>query len=412
MAADNELRLLSRVVRDRDIKPLLERGVDEEWFYTDDNRAVWRFVRDHYGKYGEVPTAVTVKDNYPTYRLLAVEDTVDYLLDQLAAYRRRQNAIRLIQDSVALIENDNDFDAALDLMAKQVSVITDDGSVKSSTIDLSRDPVSRYEAYLELKNRPEGLLGIGTGFPTIDEATAGLQGGQLVVIIALPKTGKSMLALQMAVNLHSDGYVPLFMSFEMSNFEQQRRHDAMRAQIAHSRLMRGRLNPDEERRYQRMLRSMEDQSAFHLVDSASGTTVSALAARIETLKPDVVFVDGVYLMIDEITGERNSPQALTNITRNLKALAQRINKPIVITTQVLAWKMKGKNVSADAVGYSSSFHQDADCILALQRDGEEDEPTRTLRIVESRNSGPASVDLLWDWEHGRFTEYALGEVEE
>lgn len=409
MAADNENRLLSRVVRDRDIVPLLTRGVDESWFFTDDNRAVWRFLRDHYGRYGEVPTAVTVKDNYPTYRLLNVEDSIEYLLDQLSAYRRRQSTIRLIQDAGTMIESDNDFDGALALMLGRGAVISDDATARSSSLDLARDPMSRMEAYLALKNRPDGLLGIGTGFPTIDEATAGLQGGQLVVVVALPKTGKSVLALQMAVNVHAQGLVPMFMSFEMSNFEQQRRHDAMRAGVAHSRLMRGRMNPDEERRYQRMLKGMEGMHPFHLTDSATGTTVSALSARIETLDPDVVFVDGVYLMIDEITQERNSPQALTNITRNLKALAQRIDRPIVITTQVLAHKMKGKNVSTDAIGYASSFAQDADCILGLQRDGEEDDPTRMLRIIASRNSGPASVDLLWDWEQGQFKEYRIEE---
>ena len=37
-------------------------------------------------------------------------------------------------------------------------------------------------------------------------------------------------------------------------------------------------------------------------------------------------------MIDEQSGEANTPQALTNITRGLKKLAQRFNKPIVIST--------------------------------------------------------------------------------
>jgi hypothetical protein len=31
-----------------------------------------------------------------------------------------------------------------------------------------------------------------------------------------------------------------------------------------------------------------------------------------------------------------------------------------------------------------------------------------LRIVASRNCGPAEVELLWDWEEGRFEEYGSG----
>jgi replicative DNA helicase len=191
----------------------------------------------------------------------------------------------------------------------------------------------------------------------------------------------------------------------MSNVEQQHRHDAMRAKIAHSRLVRGALKTDEEARYQKMLKRMDGMHNFYLTDSVSATTVSALSAKVEKLQPDIVFVDGVYLMIDEITGEANSPQALTNITRALKRMAQKYQKPVVITTQVLLWKMKNKNVSADAIGYSSSFFQDSDVILGLSRPDEEDDTSRLLRIVASRNSGPAETELLWDWEEGKFEEY-------
>jgi replicative DNA helicase len=143
---------------------------------------------------------------------------------------------------------------------------------------------------------------------------------------------------------------------------------------------------------------------FWLIDSAQGSTVSGIASKIQTLQPDIVFIDGTYLMIDEQTGEANTPQALTNITRSLKRLAQRVNKPIVISTQVLNNKMRNGQVTADAIGYSSSFHQDADVIFGLQREDENVDDTRLLKIIASRNSGPAEVSLLWDWNTGQFRE--------
>jgi replicative DNA helicase len=179
----------------------------------------------------------------------------------------------------------------------------------------------------------------------------------------------------------------------------------MRAKIAHSRLVRGNLNLDEEKRYKATLERMETMQKFYLTDSTSAMTVTGLAAKIEKIKPDIVFVDGVYLMVDEASGESNTPQALTSITRNLKRLAQKANIPIVVSTQVLLWKMKKRQVSADAIGYSSSFFQDSDVILGLQKQDEEDDSSRELRIVASRNSGPATSDLLWDWEEGKFEEY-------
>lgn len=404
MAADNEERLISRIVRTRDLAPALEAGVEDSWFFVEENKAMWKFLRVHWTRYQEVPSAVTVKDNFPAYRLLAVEDSLEYLVDQLVEYRKRQKTIEVVQDAAEYISAGN-HDAAIAAMSSGVAVIYDEGIAKSTDVDLTKDPLKRFNEYLEIKTRPNGLLGYSTGFRTIDEATAGLQPGQLITIIAPPKTGKSVLAMQMAVNVHRDGHVPMFLSFEMSNLEQQHRHDAMRANIASSRLQRGKLRPDEEKRYKDSLVEMEDMHKFYLTDSTSSMTVSGLSAKIDKIKPDIVFVDGVYLMVDEASGEANTPQALTSITRNLKQLGMRVGVPIVITTQVLLWKMKKRQVSADAIGYSSSFFQDSDVILGLQRQDEEDDSSRELKIVASRNCGPASTDLLWDWEAGKFEEY-------
>jgi replicative DNA helicase len=405
VAADNELRLISRAIRTRDVAPLLEAGVSDDWFFVDENRQVWRFIRQHWAKYQEVPTAVTLKDNFPTYRLLAVEDSLEYLVDQLVEYRKRQGAITILQDASEAIAS-GDHNAAISVMGQGLAKISDEGIRMTSDVDLTRNPLTRFDEYLSVKTRPNGLLGMATGFRTIDQATAGLQPGQLVTIIAPPKTGKSILALQMAVNIHEDGFVPMFQSFEMNNLEQQHRHDAMRARIAHSRLIRGKLNLDEEKRYKQALERMENMHKFYLSDSVSAMTVTGLASKIDKLRPNVVFVDGVYLMVDERTGKQNEPIALTNITRDLKQLAMSRELPIVISTQVLLWKMKGKKVSADAIGYSSSFYQDSDVILGLQRQDEEDDTSRELKIVASRNCGPATADLLWDWEEGKFEEYA------
>ena len=398
MASDNEHRLVSKVIRDRDIVPALQRGVNESWFLDDDNRKAWSFVRKHYGEYSEVPTAVTVKDHYPNYKVLDVQDNLEYLLDTMVDFRRRLLTRQGLETAVEQLQ-DNNHDAALLAMEATITKVNEQGILGTHEIDLTKNTEQRYKEYQALQN--EEFLGIPTGFSKIDEATAGLQGGQLITIIAPPKTGKSQIALKMAVNVHMQGFIPMFQSFEMNNHEQQQRHDAMRANISHGRLRRGKLLPAEESRYIDILNKMETEPSFHLIDAVNGITVSALAAKIEQTKPDIVFVDGVYLMLDEVSGEMNTPQAITNVTRSLKRLAQRVNKPIIITTQTLLWKMRAGKVTADSIGYSSSFFQDSDVILGLEP-VEEDEDIRLLKIVASRNCGPSETALTWRWETGCF----------
>jgi hypothetical protein len=399
MAYDNEHRMVSKVIMDRNIIPVLEQGIKDDWIVDDDLRRVWKFVREHYSNYREVPTHVAVHDNFPNFKIVKnVEDTIDYLIDQMVSFRRRTLTRNGIETAIEKIQQ-NDHEAALTEMSKTVTVVSSQGQVGTTHIDLTTDPDKRWDEYQNMQNNK--VLGIPTGFAKIDEATAGLQGGQLVTVIAPPKTGKSQIILRVANNVHEQGFVPMFQSFEMNNHEQSQRSEAMRANVSSNRLRRGKLTATEEDRLLDLYSEMKNQKPFHLVDAVNGLTIDSLVAKVEQLKPDILFVDGVYLMLDQVTGEANTPQALTNITRGLKRVAQKFDIPVVISTQTLLWKMKGGKVSADSIGYSSSFFQDSDVILGLEP-VEEDDTVRLLKVVQARNCPPSETSITWRWDVGCF----------
>jgi hypothetical protein len=63
--------------------------------------------------------------------------------------------------------------------------------------------------------------------------------------------------------------------------------------------------------------------------------------------------------------------------------------------------MRGGKVSADSIGYSSSFFQDSDVILGLEP-VEDSDYARNLRVVQSRNSAPEATLITWSWDTGCF----------
>jgi replicative DNA helicase len=401
---NNEARLISKIIADRNIGLALENSVNENWFADAADKKMFRFLHAHYTNYQECPSLDVVVENFPTYQLLDVQDNIHYLLDKLVETRRKSAIIYTIGEALDSIEKNQDHEGALTAIERGLIKLEESGLNRSNDLEITEAAKRAKEEY-EFRKANPGLLGMPTGFPTMDEATSGLQGGQLIVIVAPPKTGKSTLALQIALNAHLIGKVPMFMSFEMSNAEQKSRYYAMRSRISHRRLMTGTLTADEETRYFKIVEGIEQMSdRFWFVDSSGGQTVGAVASKVQSKNPDIVFIDGTYLMIDEQSGESNTPQAITNITRSLKRLAQKINKPIVISTQALTWKMKKGQVTADSIGYSSSFHQDADVIFGLQREDENVDDTRLLRVVASRNGGLSEVSLMWDWNTGYFRE--------
>ena len=142
------------------------------------------------------------------------------------------------------------------------------------------------------------------------------------------------------------------------------------------------------------------------------TTVSALAAQVQERQPAILFVDGVYMMDDEYGEPKGSPQALTNITRGLKRLAQKFNIPVVATTQVLAWKLSNRSnraITADSIGYSSSFAQDSDLILGVESDPDSPENQSIVRVVLARSAPRGQVTVNWDWSTMTFSEVGSDE---
>ena len=403
--ADIEGRLISRVLKDRVYRPVLDAQISEDWFKDDEHRAVFAYIGRHYRQHGEVPSVDHTTVDFPNYRLAKVEDSLEPLVEQLQDRRNYGRMVETLQDAGELIDQGRDWRSAIDLVLNGASQIIQESS-KLVDVDLTKTWEDRLDKYDERAANGGKLLGIPTGFKTVDLATSGWQRKQLCTIIATPKVGKSTLAMRMALNAWLEGFKVLFISFEMSNDEQEARHDAMIAGIPHTHYMRGTLDRNQYALLERALAGTDGKQAFILsADINSVTTVSGVAGKIEQHKPDVVFVDGIYLMRDELGEPEGSPQALTNITRNMKRLAQRANLPIIASTQALLSKVsKRKGVQADSIGYSSSFAQDSDVILGLQEDPNEDEAQRELRVVMSRNCGRVSAGLIWDWTTSTFEE--------
>ena len=401
---NHEAKLLSKVIQDRTVNYLFEKGVNEAWFHDPEDKKLFKFLQHHFANYSETPSLEAINSNFPTYVPPPVEDSIDYLLDRLVEERRKAIIVATLSDAINHLDGPNkDHEGALNSLSSGFARIDQEGLSRTNDIEITKAAATAVNEYNVRKNSP-GLLGISTGFPTMDETTAGMQKGQLIFIVAPPKTGKSTVALQMAATAHLNGVKAMFMSFEMNNEEQKLRYYAIRSRVSHHRLRTGTLTPDEEARFYKKMDDIQKmESELHFVDSANGVTVSSIASKIQNFKPDIVFVDGTYLMIDEEGNEAYSQQ-MTSITRGLKRLGQKADIPIVATTQILSWKMRKGQVTADAIGYSSSFHQDADVIFGLQKEDEMVDDTRTLKVIANRNGGYKEVALMWDWETGLFRE--------
>lgn len=395
-------RLISRILLDGDLRSVLDAQVTEEFFPDADHRRAFAWILDYWRRFSKVPGSAIFSAEFPEYRLYEPQEPMEAYLHEVRKRRRFTLVYGSVAEAIQALEQE-DTDAAVALLRGGL-LQADVEVAELRDIDITKTWVERLDTYADWKNSSGKIRGIPTGFPTFDEVLGGYQAGQLITYLGEPKSGKSTLLLRTAIEAHAMGHTPLFVGFEMTNDEQTARHDSMVAGVNYARILSGRTSAEEDQRLREALEKMADKHPFILSSDPSGTTVSGIAAKIETYGPDIVFIDGVYLMKDE-GGGRDDREKLTNLTRSLKRLATRIDRPIVIATQALSWKVnRNKGLEASSIGYSSSFAQDSDAIIGIESLADPSDPRRKLKIVSARNAPYRELLASWDWETGEFAE--------
>lgn len=407
--ASVEHLLISKVLKENEILPVIEAGLKPQHF-SQTWSEVWQWVVTYWRDHSSVPSERAFNQEYANVQLVdPSREQFSNLIEELLESYRHQKLVETLATAVPLLNN-NETSNAMKVLADGIQTASADVA-RLRDINLIDNWEQRVERYQLMKDTPNAIRGIPTGFGGLDRITSGLRPQQLITFVGEAKKGKSLITLIMANAVHTHGKVPLYISFEMSAEEQSARYDALISGISHTKIMRGDLTNAEIEKIKRSVALRKNMHPFVISEDISSlTTVSAIAGKIQQHKPDLLVVDGVYLMDDEQGEPKGTPQALTNITRSLKRLAQRFDIPIVGTTQVLSWKLgnrRSRQITADAIGYTSSFAQDSDLVVGVESDPDIEDQA-ILRVVLARTAPKGEVRIKWDWSNMDFSEVEDG----
>jgi replicative DNA helicase len=253
--------------------------------------------------------------------------------------------------------------------------------------------------------RSKLLLGHSTGFPDLDRLTAGLQGGQLIILAARPAVGKSAFALQLASHVaRVTGQVVPFCSFEMSSSELTVRLLSNQTGIPLQELSAGRIPPGMDGELQRQAGEMSHLSLW--VDDQPPQTISGMKSTMRKLARNgelgMVVIDYLQLMEGERRGrgfDENRTTEVSEISRGLKRLAVELNVPIVALSQLsrALESRQNKRPMLSDLRESGSLEQDANTVMFLHRESvwsQNADPTECELIIAKQRNGPTGTVML------------------
>lgn len=421
--SDIERGFISAVIRDQAIVDAAVAGITPEYFEPDrtavistsqgkmfdldTNGRVWSWCLEYWRRYNATPTLESLRVQFSGYKLPSVTEPLPWFTEQMQWGFR----LRIADEHIAQYNDLMLHDPEKALRTLQVGANATHLATRSAVDIIGNEAIEPFAYDLANVFRDvEALQGVATGFDRVDFMTKGLRPKQLITVIGKAKTFKSWLMLRLMLEAVMRARRALFIGFEMSNDEQLERFLAMVAEVPYDRVQSGSLNKQQRRKVELAGKRFSAYQDFVFsTDIDSAMTVSGVAAKIHQYQPRIVFIDGVYLMDDEHGEPKGTPRALTNVTRDLKKLAQRMEIPVVGSTQVLSWKAK-KGVTADAIGYSSSFAQDSDLILATDRVEEDNTDVFKLKAVLARNCPTFETSVMWDWDTTTMIELAHSEA--
>lgn len=352
------------------IAALIEAGSVEtlrlasEELFEDDELAVFQFVKSHYRRYGELPVIRTVEQE-TRVRLPAAPESVDYYLKRIhdrKLFVSLREDFGILRDALQGFNVDQARDV-VDRMKAACRVSTPDNDIRNAR-DAGQLVIERYEhAHMN-----PGLSGIPLGWPTMDDVLGGYQRGDLVAWVARMGVGKTYLMLHQALHAWRSGYSVLIVTMEMTIEQIMRRAIGMEANINPEYIRKGALDEYATRRLRSYVATMSGADRLNVYAGSFSKRVSDVEVLVHELSPDIIFIDGAYLLRPD-TGSKSASrlERVAEVYDNLKKLTITSNRPIITTSQFSRQAGKrGKDGGLESISFSDAIAMHSSLVFSIK----------------------------------------------
>lgn len=258
----------------------------------------------------------------------------------------------------------------------------------------------------DLRRPKEGAaarVAVSSGIPSVDMKNGAMVGGELVILAARPRMGKTALATQIAFNAALDGRRVLFLSLEMSQTELAMRVLSGLAGVNSTRFRSDAYTDEHVSQLESELGRYEELPLTIWAPTRSGVTVPKLraAARLFASQGNFGLLVVDYLqLLDATAPDRVRTEQVAEMTKGLKQIAREFKVPVLCLAQL---NRTAETEGTPRLGHlreSGSIEQDADTVLFITR--ELTNTDATLHVAKHRAGNDGTIDLDFDRVKTRF----------
>lgn len=250
----------------------------------------------------------------------------------------------------------------------------------------------------ELHKMDSGLRGVPTGFAELDNLLAGFQKSNLIILAARPGVGKTSLQLGIAQNLAVKHKRPVgIFSLEMSKEELVDRLLVSQADIDAWRLKTGKLSEQDFTKLSNAMGELAEAPIF--IDDTPALSILEIRTKARRLQVehgiDLLIVD--YLQLARSRNLENRVQEVSEISQGLKNIARELKVPVLALSQLSrAVEQRGvKRPQLSDLRESGSIEQDADVVMFLWKEEDDNPELAVLDIAKHRNGALGQIKFFF-----------------
>lgn len=242
--------------------------------------------------------------------------------------------------------------------------------------------------------------GVMSGFADLDDVLRGFRAGQLILLAARSRVGKTSMACDLIRQVAAQGYTVVFFSLEMTRGEIWERMICGSAGVSLHALKSRQATDQEAGRIRDAAKEIAGANII-VKDSPDVTPLSMRGfCRKVQHKQGLGLVVVDYLQcIKSGKDKHNRYEAVSEVSRQLKVMARALNCPVIALAQ-LNRTAEDEAPRLNHLRESGSLEQDADVVLLLNRPhlfrDNEDPTLATLDIAKHRNGPCQVVSMTFD----------------
>ena len=395
------LKLLGSIIDTGSIHTLRE--ISREWF-IDEEVDLYDFLRTHYRRYGQIPSIATVEDELGI-TIPEAEEVTDYYIARVND-RKLYGIVRDKFNSLKDCLRDFNMESAKEVIAElhaATRVTRTDNDIRNI-----REAMNDVMAEYEYAHENPGVSGVPTAWSSFDYPTGGCQPGDLITWVARPSLGKTYVLLKQAHVAWQFGYSVLIVTMEMTIEQITRRLAAMHAGINPNYIRKGMLSTYAHRRLTNCIQSLAGADRLRLFSGGLRKTTGDVELLIQEFRPDIVYIDGVYMMQPNTKKAMQKIEKVSEVFDNLKQMTIAHNVPVVVTTQFnrQAGK-KGKDGSLENIAFTDAISTHSSLVLSLgeaKGSATEAAKKRTIRFLKGREGESGEFEINFKFAPVDFSE--------